>query len=117
MNKKERILNLVLQHLDNMSDEELYNAFMNKGKYEVHSIDYNIMRLEIKGIKIILKEQIALYLQAKYYYSIDFYCDKYLTIYDKRIKIYFDRLRKYINKINIEEKNKNIENILSRLQS
>lgn len=123
MGKKEEILNLVLKYLDNISDEELYNAFMNRGKYEMHSIGCNTMKLEIKGIEITLKEQIDLLLKAKYNYSIDFFYDKhltvyhkYLTIYDKRIKIYFDRLRNYIAKINIEEENQNINNILSRLK-
>lgn len=117
MDKKEEILNLVLQHLDNISDEELYNAFIDSKKHEIIPERFNVMTLEIKGIKINLREYHDIFNYIDDYYSIEFYYNNGLIIEDKRIQIYFDRLKKYINKINIEKENQNIDNILSRLKS
>lgn len=115
MDKKEKILNLVLKYLDNISDEDLHKYYTNtKRDYlRSHSLDIDFT---INGVDITLKKSLLAIDKESERYLVTLRYDDYLIIHDKRIQIYFDRLQKYINKINIEKENQNIDNILSRLQ-
>ena len=116
MNKKEKILNLIFQYLDNMSDEDLHKYYTDTKRYYLrsHSLDIDFV---VNGIDVTLKKSLLAIDKENERYLITLHYDDYLVIYDKRIQVYFDRLQKYIDKMNIKKANQNIDNILIRLQS